>query len=325
MTKYKILEMLRNNGNNFISGEFISRELQVSRTAVWKGINSLKEKGYKIEGINNKGYRLIQDSGDVISEYEIKKMLTGKELGNHIYCFEKINSTNTYAKQNADVLEHGDVIIADEQLKGRGRMEKVFYSPKESGIYMTVVFKKNIFYDSIKLLSIAAFVSVHRAIEKCTGFSPDLSWNDINIKGKKICGILTECSIEGETGRVEQTIVGIGVNVNNSEFPRGMKNKTTSLRSALRKELNRKEIIAAILNEMENLICCKKYISNRKNILNEYMAKTRLLDKFVEIKLPEKKILGKVIGINSLGGLIIIKENGKKEIIYTGELKGAEN
>ena len=100
MTKYKILEILRNCKGEFISGEFLSEKLQVSRTAIWKGINSLKEKGYKIEGINNKGYRLFDDTGDTISEYEIKKNLIGKELGKHICCFETIDSTNSYAKRN---------------------------------------------------------------------------------------------------------------------------------------------------------------------------------------------------------------------------------
>ena len=199
-------------------------------------------------------------------------------------------------------------------------MEKVFYSPKESGIYMSVLFKKNIFYDSLKLLSIASFISVCRGIEKCTGFSPNLTWNDINISGKKICGILTECSLEGESGRVEYSIVGIGINANNSFFPKNIKDKTTSLKLELGKEVKRTELIGEIINEMEKLICGRRYISERKNILEEYIKRLSLLNKKVEIKFPEKKIIGKVAGINDLGGLIILKENGKKEIIYTGEL-----
>ena len=96
MTKYKILEILRENKDNFVSGEVLSRKLNVSRTAVWKGIKSLKEKGYLIEGINNKGYRLTGDNKNILSEYEIKKNIIGKELGKNIFCFEKIDSTNTY-------------------------------------------------------------------------------------------------------------------------------------------------------------------------------------------------------------------------------------
>ena len=325
MTKYKILEILRENKDNFISGEFLSKKLKVSRTAIWKGVNSLKEKGYQIEGINNKGYKLIDDNKNILSEYEIKKYIIGKELGKNIFCFEKINSTNTYIKLKSDSLKHGDIVIANEQTKGRGRMQKVFYSPKETGIYMSIFFKKNIFYDSLKLLSIASFISVCHAIEKCTGFSPSLTWNDIKISEKKICGILTECSFEGESGKVEYSVIGIGINVNNSFFPKNIKDKTTSLKIELGKEINRTKLIAEIINEMEKLICNRRYITKRENILKEYMNRLSLINQNVEIKILERKIIGQVIGINNLGGLIILKENGKHEIIYNGELSLLKN
>lgn len=325
MTKYKILEILRNCKGEFISGEFLSEKLQVSRTAIWKGINSLKEKGYKIEGINNKGYRLFDDTGDTISEYEIKKNLIGKELGKHICCFETIDSTNSYAKKEIDRLQHGDIIIADEQLKGRGRMDKVFYSPKESGIYMTIVLKENIFPDSIKLLSVGIANAICHAIEQEAEIVPNLTWNDIRAGRKKVCGILTEYSLELETGKTEYLIIGIGINVNNTEFPKELKDKVTSLRIFSGKEINRKNLIISVLNEIEKITADKKYISQRKNILSEYMKRINLLDKKVEIKIMDKKIIGTVTGINDRGGLIIIKANGKKEIIYNGELKGAEN
>lgn len=324
MTKYKILEILRNSNGEFVSGEFLSEKLSVSRTAIWKGIKSLKEKGYVIEGINNKGYRLTADSNDNISEYEIKKFLEGKELGKNIYCFETIDSTNSYAKKEIEKLQHGDVIIADEQLKGRGWMNKIFYSPKESGIYMTIVLKENIFSDSIKLLSTSVSISVCRALEKTAGLTPELTWNDIKAEGKKICGILTEYNLEGETGRIEYLIIGIGINVNNTEFPKEIKDKVTSLKIALGKEINRKDLIISVLNEIEKLLHNKKYITERKKVLDEYMNRTKLIGKEVVIKNVDKKITGKVAGINDRGGLLIIKENGRKETVYNGELRKAE-
>ena len=147
MTKYKILEILRQN-KDFISGEEISNDLNISRTAVWKGIKSLREKGYQIKGINNKGYKLIEDENDIISEYEIKKNIVKKEIGKKIYLFKSIDSTNKYVLDNFEKLNHGDIIIADEQTKGRGKLKKYFYSPKEAGIYMSIVLKNDIFYDS---------------------------------------------------------------------------------------------------------------------------------------------------------------------------------
>lgn len=265
MTKYKILEILRNNSGNFVSGEILSEKLSVSRTSVWKGIKSLKEKGYKIEGVNNKGYRLTEDCGDTLSQYEIKKSLDTKELGKNIYYFETIDSTNLYAKKNIEKLNHGDVVIADEQLRGRGRMDKVFYSPKESGIYLSLILKENIFYDSVKLFSIAVFISACHAIERVTGMNVELTWNDIRTKGKKVCGILSECSIEGETGRIEYLIAGIGINVNNSDFPKILREDTTSLKLAFGKETNRKQLISVLMEELEEAVC-KKIFEKQKNI-----------------------------------------------------------
>lgn len=325
MTKYKILEILRNREGEYISGEILSEQLNISRTAVWKGIHSLKEKGYKIEGINNKGYRFLEDAADNISKYEIEKKLADNKLWNNVYCFETIDSTNNYAKKDIEKLFHGDIIIADEQLKGRGRMDKVFYSPKESGIYMTFILKENIFPDSIKLLSLGISNAVCRAIEEETGIIPELTWNDIRVGEKKVCGILTEYSVEVETGKAEYLIVGIGINVNNTEFPKELRDKVTSLRIFSGQEINRKNLIISILNEIEKIVQNKKYISQRKKILYEYIERTKLLNKKVEVKVIDKKIIGTVRGINDRGGLIIIKENGRKEIIYNGELKGAEN
>ena len=325
MTKYKILEILRNREGEYISGEILSEQLNISRTAVWKGIHSLKEKGYKIEGINNKGYRFLEDAADNISKYEIEKKLADNKLWNNVYCFETIDSTNNYAKKDIEKLFHGDIVIADEQLKGRGRMDKVFYSPKESGIYMTFILKENIFPDSIKLLSLGISNAVCRAIEEETGIIPELTWNDIRVGEKKVCGILTEYSIEVETGKAEYLIVGIGINVNNTEFPKELRDKVTSLRIFSGQEINRKNLIISILNEIEKIVQNKKYISQRKKILYEYIERTKLLNKKVEVKVIDKKIIGTVRGINDRGGLIIIKENGRKEIIYNGELKGAEN
>lgn len=325
MTKYKILEILRNREGEYISGEILSEQLNISRTAVWKGIHSLKEKGYKIEGINNKGYRFLEDAADNISKYEIEKKLADNKLWNNVYCFETIDSTNNYAKKDIEKLFHGDIIIADEQLKGRGRMDKVFYSPKESGIYMTFILKENIFPDSIKLLSLGISNAVCRAIEEETGIIPELTWNDIRVGEKKVCGILTEYSVEVETGKAEYLIVGIGINVNNTEFPKELRDKVTSLRIFSGQEINRKNLIISILNEIEKIVQNKKYISQRKKILYEYMERAKLLNKKVEVKVIDKKIIGTVRGINDRGGLIIIKENGRKEIIYNGELKGAEN
>lgn len=320
MTKYKILEILREN-KDFISGEEISKDLNISRTAVWKGIKSLREKGYKIKGINNKGYKLIEDENDVISEYEIKKNIFKKEIGKKIYLFKSINSTNKYVLDNFEKLNHGDVIIADEQTKGRGKLKKYFYSPKEAGIYMSIVLKNDIFYDSIKLLSISFFMAVSKALNKLLGIKLDIRLNGFYLNNKKIGGILTESIFESESGFIECTVVGIGLNVNNMEFPPKMRSKVSSLRLEMGSEINRKDLIVEIIKESEKYILNKNYILNRNQILKEYLKELNLKNRDVLIKYSDRKILGKVLGLNERGGIILLKENGKEEIFYRGEVE----
>lgn len=319
MTKYKILEVLLKNKGTFISGEYLSSVLSVSRTAIWKGINSLKKSGYDIVGVNNKGYCLYDDNN--INEFDIKNNINCKEIGSKILYFEKIDSTNTYIKKEVDSLEHGTIVIAEEQINGRAKNEKKFYSPKEKGIYMSILLKKNIFLDSLKLLSLTSTVAVIRGILKSTEISVMSDWNNIVINNKKVAGILTECNIECDTNNIEYVVIGIGINVNNLLFPKEIKDKVTSLRLEKGKEINRKILICNILNELENLICNKKYISNRKNLIEEYLKYFLFFNKVVNLKVNDRIIVGKIIGINEKGGIILMKENNKKEIFYKGIIK----
>lgn len=317
MTKYKILRILRKK-DEFISGEYLSKIIGVSRTSIWKGIKSLREKGYCIEGISNKGYRLNEDKDDIISEYEIKELIPQKFLGKNIYYFETITSTNEYALMHSDKLEDGDIIIADEQILGRGRMKKVFYSPKEAGIYMSIFLNDELFYDSLRFLSISVLNSVCRAIEKLTTLKVTLRWNEFIINGKKVGGLLTESIFEGETGFINSTVIGIGLNANNVDFPKTIDKNMTSLKLELGTSVNRKELIGEIIKECEKYI--KIYLPKRKEILKEYLERMDLKNKNIEIKIQNRKIIGKVLGLNNKGGIIIVKEDNKKEIFYHGDI-----
>lgn len=314
MTKYKILDILLKNKGKFISGEKLSEQLGVSRTAVWKGIQSLKEKGYNIEGINNKGYILLEEN--IISNIEIKKIIKCKEIGNRIIYFEKIDSTNTYLKKEYKKLEHGCVVISEEQIKGRTKNEKNFYSPKEKGIYMSILLKKDIFLDSIKLLTLTTFLSIIKGIEKTTGLLLETNWNGIYINDKKVAGVLVE---HGQDDNY--IIVGIGINVNNQNFPKELKDKVTSLRIEKSQEINRQFLICNILEEFENLICKKRYIFNREKNIEEYYKFFKILNKNIVLTNNQRKIVGKVLGVNENGGIILLKEDNKREIFYDGEIK----
>lgn len=314
MTKYKILDILLKNKGKFISGEKLSEQLGVSRTAIWKGIKSLKERGYNIEGINNKGYVLLEEN--VISNSEIKKIIKCKEIGNKIIYFEKIDSTNTYLKKEYNKLDHGCVVISEEQIKGRAKNEKNFYSPKEKGIYMSILLKKDIFLDSIKLLTLTTFLSIIKGIEKATGLSLETNWNGIYIKNKKVAGVLIEYGQDDS-----YIIVGIGINVNNQNFPKELKDKVTSLRIEKNQEINRKVLICNILEEFEKLNCSKRYIFNREKNIKEYYKFFKILNKNIVLTNNRRKVVGKVLGVNENGGIILLREDNRKEIFYDGEIK----
>lgn len=319
MTKYRILDILIKNKGDFISGEILSKKLNVSRTAIWKGVKSLKDKGYNITGVNNKGYCLMEDNN--ISDYEIKNAIKCKEIGEKILYFKQIDSTNTYLKKEAENLEHGCVVIAEEQIHGRAKNSKIFYSPKENGIYMSILLKKNIFSDSLKLLTLTVFLAVIKGIKKTTGLDVETDWNSILINNKKVAGILIECSLECDTNNVENAVIGIGINVNNQVFPKELKEKLTSLRIEKKEEINRKNLICNTLEEVEKLVCDQRYIFDRKKNILKYCYFFKFLNKNVLISSSNRKISGKLIEINEKGGVVILKENGKKEVLYRGIIK----
>ncbi len=229
-TKEQLLELLENNRGGYLSGEEIAEKLSVSRTAIWKAVKSLRNEGYIIDAVNNKGYSL-SNSTDVVSSQGIRKYIDDKYLQFGTSCinldieyFPSVDSTNNIARAKAvDGISEGYAAIAGNQTKGRGRRGRNFYSPSDTGIYMSLLLRpKNCPpIQATKLTSLAA-VAVCEAIEKVAEKKADIKWvNDVFIDGKKVCGILTEASVGLEDNSIEYAIVGIGLNVDTPEggFP----------------------------------------------------------------------------------------------------------
>lgn len=235
-TKEKVLEILLKSEKNHqatpVSGEDLAQACGVSRTAVWKAINNLRTEGFQIEGTTNGGY-IIKDDADgfnkeLFSQYFTENFPTFKE--SHIECFQEIDSTNTYGKRlmaekgnfrlpdgtltDFGKKYHNSIIVAESQTAGRGRLGRTFYSPKKTGIYLSVIYgPKGGITEPAKLTAFSA-VAVCRAIKKLYNIDPSIKWiNDIFIHGKKVCGILTEGFTNFETGTIEAAIIGIGVNI----------------------------------------------------------------------------------------------------------------
>ena len=224
----KALELL--GTGETVSGAELARELNVSRNAVWKVMTSLRQNGYEIEAVPNRGYRLVSVP-DRLSEAEIRRWLKAGELGCELEIHEKLDSTNNRAKALAAAgAKHGMTVIADSQTGGRGRMGRSFFSPEHSGIYMTVILKPAISPDKAGLLTSLAAVAAARAVEKVSGADVKIKWvNDLYAGGKKICGILSEAGLGMETGRLDWAVVGIWINTAKMVFPEDLREIASSV------------------------------------------------------------------------------------------------
>lgn len=211
MTKDLVLECLQKKTDEYVSGAEIAAELSLSRTAVWKAIEQLRVDGYRIESVTNRGYRLSSES-DVLSEAGIRKYLHS-ELKLKVY--PTVTSTNTLLKAEAEQgAAEGTVIVAAEQTAGRGRMGRSFYSPSGTGIYMSILLRPQIPAADAGLITAGAAAAVADAIDALSDSTTQIKWvNDVYLNGHKVSGILTEGSIDCETGFLSYAIVGIGINI----------------------------------------------------------------------------------------------------------------
>lgn len=264
-TSDKVLSLLEQNKGDYISGAGMAETFGVSRNSVWKAINDLKNKGYEIESVSNRGYRLTGNN-DIISVQGIKSVL---KINCDIYLYETLESTNNKAKEMAiKNANHGDVVIAQKQEGGRGRADHSFFSP-EGGIYMSVIMSPDKL-SFLKSASVTAYigVAVSDAIEKFIDDKVTIKGvNDLYINDKKICGILIESGSEFDSDTLQWLVAGIGINFDSDikAFPKEIKGKAGSLFEPGKATISKNELIAEILNN----IFSDKYM-NEKFVLREF-------------------------------------------------------
>lgn len=249
-----ILRLFREAGSGFVSGELISRELQISRTAVWKHINGLRDAGYKVEAIPSRGYRLLS-SPDILSVEEVREKLSTTRIGRQLVCLPETASTNADAFRLAEQgAEEGTVVIADAQSGGKGRRGRVWSSPPGVNLYCSIVLRPAIMPHEAPQLTFLSAVAVARAIEGTTALKPEIKWpNDVLINGRKVAGLLNEMS--AETDGINFVILGIGVNLNMTaaQFPADVRTPATSLLLEHGRPVNRVQFAAAMLGELDRL------------------------------------------------------------------------
>ena len=239
--KTEILTLLRES-KDYVSGQEICNRFGVSRTAIWKVINQLKEEGYVIEAIRNKGY-MLKENPDVLSLSELKSRIHNGWAGNSIYYYEETGSTNMDAKLLAEEgAMHGTVVVADKQNAGRGRRGKGWQSPAGKDIYFTILLKPDFSSEHMSGLTLVMALAVAQAVSAMCEVEAGIKWpNDIVVNGKKICGILTEMSIEHDY--VKYIVIGVGINVNMGELPEEIRESATSLFLESGREITRAELL----------------------------------------------------------------------------------
>lgn len=317
--KTKILQILRNT-KGYVSGQQLCDELGVSRTAVWKVINQLKEEGYEIEAVRNRGYRILA-AADVLDDSEIKSRLCTHHIGSHVYYQSEIDSTNSWLKRLAeDGAVDGSVAIADMQSRGKGRRGRVWETPLGTSVPFSVLLRPDIRPERASMLTLVMGLCVARAIQELYGLDTGIKWpNDVVVKGRKICGILTEMTMQAEY--IDSVIIGVGINANMQEFSPDLADKATSLRNELGRPVKRADIVVKTLEIFEDMYRVFLQTQDLTGLIDDYQGFLLNKDKEVRVLQPGDEYEGVARGIDELGNLIVErKDNGRTEKVYAGEV-----
>lgn len=312
-----ILNLLRDHSEAFLSGEEMSRKLKVSRSAVWKEMQNLRQLGYTIEAQPHLGYRLVSVPDKMFAD-ELAHKLDTKFIGKKIFSYESLDSTNDAAfllgKQG---LPEGACIFSEYQKKGRGRLGRSWVSPKGKNIILSVLLRPVLSPTEASKITLVAAVSVIKTIEKAIGKTLGIKWpNDIWHQGKKVGGILTEMSAEQD--RVNFIVLGIGINVNavSKELPPA----STSLREIHGSDVSRLDLARDLLKNLE-----RDYLRLKKGefegLAKEWEDFSVTSGKRVIATVLGRKIQGQATGIDQDGALWIRKDNGIQEKVVAGDLQ----
>lgn len=301
--KGKIVEALR-DCEGYLSGEALSRRLGISRVSIWKHIRSLKETGYVIEA-SPRGYRLVS-SPDLLLPCELP------DLEQRIHYFREIDSTMDAARELAKQgAVDGTIVIAEAQTDGRGRLSREWLSP-QGGIYFTLILRPRISPVYAPRINLMAAIAVAAAIRKLFGLKAELKWpNDVLIKGKKVCGILAE--MDAEIDIVNFVNVGIGINANTSISH--LERTAISLRDMLGREISRKELLRALIREIEQ----RQSLLMKQDLLRQWKELSATLNKEVRVMSMGEEVTGQAIDIDATGALVLRGKDGSLRTVLVGD------
>lgn len=304
--------------DDYVSGQELCEKFGVSRTAIWKAVNQLKQAGYEIEAIQNKGYKIIS-TPDRLSVSELESIRKTAWAGQEIFCYDAIDSTNAKAKQLAEEGHAtGTLVVAEKQEAGRGRRGRTWESPAGNGIFMTLMIKPEINPNNASMLTLVAALAVSRAITNQTGRPAGIKWpNDIVMNGKKVCGILTEMSAQFDY--VNHIVIGIGINVHNETFPEEIAQMATSIYRETGEHQNRAKLIEEVLEQFEIYYDIYLKTEDLSGLVKEYNAHLVNMHQNVRVLDPKEPFEGKAMGITQKGELIVDTWESRK-LVSSGEV-----
>jgi BirA family transcriptional regulator, biotin operon repressor / biotin---[acetyl-CoA-carboxylase] ligase len=312
----KILSLFRKRPDDFLSGEEISRSLGVSRAAIWKHMENLRQIGYRIDAQPHLGYKLV-DVPDKLLPDEIKRELKTKIFGKEIYSYEKVDSTNDIAYRLAEEgCSGGAIVLADEQVKGKGRLGRSWSSPPGSGVYLSCIIRPDILPNEVSKITLVAALACANTIRNISGLEAMIKWpNDILLSSKKVCGILTE--MKAELDRVDFAVLGMGINVNTGKgaLPEG----ATSIKEELGQGISRIEFTKKLIEEFEKtytIFTEKGFDRIRKSV--KEMSFT--LGKYIKVISHSKTFEGHAQDIDEAGALILRLDSGISNRILSGDV-----
>jgi len=323
-TRQKILRLFRSRKQDYLSGEELSQELGVSRTAVWKHIRTLRTLGYRIDAVTSRGYRLLSGPELLVAD-EIRSRLSSRVIGREVICHEQLASTNLAAMELGETgAAEGLVVIADQQTAGKGRLGRSWESPAGVNLYLSILLRPAMPPWEVPRLTFLSAVAAARALRDVTGLKVDVKWpNDLLVNGRKIAGLLNEMSAESDA--VHHVVLGLGLNINMTadQFPTDLRYPATSVRLEKGTHTARLDVVVALLEHFDRL-----YEEFRQSgmgpIRRAWQELFAMMGKPVRVETGQANLTGVVAGIDEEGALLLRLPDGNIEKVLAGDVLPVE-
>lgn len=316
--KPEILTLLRERGD-YVSGQELCERFGVSRTAVWKAIGQLKKEGFSIEAVQNRGYRLVQEE-EVFGQHELESRMDTQWAGHPVTFYEVLDSTNLRAKLDAENgAPQGALVVADMQTAGRGRRGRSWSSPAGANAYFTLILKPDFEPEKASMLTLVMAMAVAVGITETCGVETRIKWpNDIVIGGKKVCGMLTELSVQQEY--IQHVVIGAGVNVRIQKFAPEIADTAVCLEQECGRKVPRAELIVNIMKTFEKYYGIFMETLDFSGLKEAYDSLLVNCGREVCVLDPKGEYTGISKGINVVGELLVELPDGSEKAVYAGEV-----